>query len=369
MVEVNKGYFIDFDFISLSALRAIFGVWINICVAIIAICIRSIFRYQIKKILVSGRRKVNLWRVSPALTTSEVFEFRHLLIRALIQGNYFFVLSSMSCVVVALVGAASTVISNYSVVTNPVIRDIIVPGQNVTHFFNAMEGATLEVSNRAKALDRANAPLDELFDFVPNDNFHWIYRASQWNNTWKGPCSFAKLDAVELVIRPSNSSQFQSEIPSLGNYIPRWATEDATRQGVAYAQFWDWTHNESKPLDINDTKWLTILVTYVFGSSPDNNARYQKTSNISIVNYLASRIELSAATGAVIETPFRSDVHVAECSFVNTMDNGTVYQANAAGGSYTNAAQFISGVSSLILFCFVTTYKLSPPPAPPDVRS
>jgi len=121
-------YFIDFGFISLSALRAIFGIWINVCVAIIAICIRSIFRHQIKRILLSGRHRVNLWQVSPALTTSEVFELRHVLIRALINGHFFFVLASMSCVVVALVGAASTVISNYSVVTNSVIRDIIVPG-------------------------------------------------------------------------------------------------------------------------------------------------------------------------------------------------------------------------------------------------
>ncbi len=92
------------------ALRAIFGVWINFCVAIIAICVRTIFRYRIKRTL-SGRRRVSLWWVSPAVTP--------------------FVFASMFCVVVASVGAASTVISNYSVVTNSVIHDVVVQGQNV----------------------------------------------------------------------------------------------------------------------------------------------------------------------------------------------------------------------------------------------
>jgi len=347
MVKVNRDYFINFDFISLSALRAVFGVWINICIAIIAICIRSIFRYRIKRILLSGRQRVNLWRVSPALTTSEVFELRHVLIRALIHGHYFFVLASIFCFVVASVGAASTVISNYSVVINPVIRNAIVPGQNVTHFHNSARGALLEVSNRVKALDRANAPLDELFDFVPNDNFHWVYRASQWNNTWKGTCTFTKHEAVELVVYPTNSSQYQVEAPLLGNYIPRWATENATKQGTDYAGFYESNAN------INNTgSWTNILVSYFFGSSPDNDATFlARTSNISIVNYLAHGIGISA-TGAYVETAFRSDIHVVECGFVNTLENGTIYQANGAGGSYTSAVQGITGVIFCILFPF-----------------
>jgi len=341
MVAAKTDYFINCDFISLSALRAIFGVWINICVAIIAICIRSIFRYRIKRILLSGRRKVNLWRVSPALTTSEVFELRHVLIRALMHGQYFFVVASVFCVIVASAGAASTVISNYSVVTNPVVRDVVVQGQNVTHFHSSIKGAILEVSSRVKALDRANAPLDELFDFAPNDNFHWIYRASQWNNTWKGTCTFMKHDAVELVVYPTNSSQYQVEVPLLGNYIPRWATENATNQGMDYVGFY-----QQDP-DVNATgSWTNTLVTYFFGLAPDNDVTFPaKTANISIVNYLAHGVGKSS-TGRFIETAFRSDVHVVECGFVNMLENGTTYQANAAGGSYMSAAQGVAGVSA-----------------------
>jgi len=216
-----------------------------------------------------------------------------------------------------------------------------------------MEGATLEVSNRVKALDRANAPLDELFDFVPDDNVHWIYRASQWNNTWKGTCTFTKHEAVELILYPESTT---FRISLLEYYVPRWAKENTTKQGVVFAGLWDWEHNGSKPLNVHGTRWWTVLVTSVFGSFPDNDDAYtylEKTSDISIVNCLAPKIEISD-TGAFTETRFRSDVHVAECGFVNTLENGTVYQANAAGGSYVNAANFINGVSFLITFRFLT---------------
>jgi hypothetical protein len=79
------------------------------------------------------------------------------------HGHYHFVFASMFCIVAASVGGASTVISNYSVVTISVIRDIVVQGQNVTYFRNSLRNAILDVSSRVKALDRANAPLDELF--------------------------------------------------------------------------------------------------------------------------------------------------------------------------------------------------------------
>ncbi len=353
MLQANRDYFINCEFISLSALRAIFGVWINLGVAIIAICVRTIFRYRIKRTLLSGRRRVSLWRVSPAVTTSEVFELRRVLIRALRHGHYHFVFASIFCVVAASVGAASTVISNYSVVTNPVILDVVVQGQNVTHFHNSLGNAILDVSSRVKALDRANAPLDELFDFAPNNNFHWIYRANQWNNTWKGICTFTKHDAVDLVVYPTNSSRYQDEVPLLGNYIPPWATVNVTKQGTYYSGFYQTNST------VNDTgSWTNMIVTYFFGSSPDNDATHSaRTSNISIVNYLAHGIGKNSATGGYIETAFRSDVHVVECGFVNEVDNDTIYQANAAGGSYASAARGIGEVSFAICYFFI--YKLS----------
>lgn len=86
---------------------------------------------------------------------------------------------------------------------------------------------------------------------------------------------------------------------------------------------------------INETgSWMNTLVTaclLIVMSLP------AKTANISVVNYLAHGIGKGAGT-RFIETAFRSDVHAVECGFVNSLPNGTTCQ-NAAGGSYTSAAQ------------------------------
>jgi hypothetical protein len=331
-------YFIDCDGISQSALRAIFGVWINVCVAVISICVHFIFRSRIKALLVSGRRRISLWRVSPAVTTSEVIALRGVLVQALVQRDFAFVLVSTFCIVTALVGAASTLISNRVVTTNQILRDTLVQGRNVTNHHNSIAGALLQISTRVTALNRANAPLDELFDFVPGDDYHWIYEADQWHNTWKAECSSMKHEAVELVVYPTNSTRYQDEVPMLGNYIPPWATIDPSKQGVEYAGFFS-------PYNNGSGAWVDIIATYIFGTAADNDTGFEaKNSNISIVNYLGHGIARDPSS-TFLETRFRSDVHVVECMFTNAVDGGTFFQAKAAGGSYINAAQNVVRVS------------------------
>jgi hypothetical protein len=337
----NGDYFIDSPGISQSALRAIVGVWINICIATIAICIRFIFRSQVKKRIISGKGEVNLWRVSPAVTSSEAFELRGIIARALMKGDFTFVFVSIFCIITAVVGAAGTVISNHAVETNTVVRDAVVQGRLVTQEHFAISGALVQVSARADALTRANAPLTELFDFAPSDDSHWIYEPSQWNNTWKGSCSFAKHEAVELVVYPTKSSEYQDEVPLLGDYIPSWATVDRSKQGVDYCGFY-------KDALANHTgAWRDQVVTYVFGSAPANELGFsEKNTNISIVNYLAHHIARDDnGDSTYLETRFRSDVHTAECQFVNAFDGEIDDQANTGGGSYANAAGNVANVS------------------------
>ncbi len=335
-------YFIDCDGISQSALRAVFGVWINVCVAVIAICVRFIFRSRIKTLLVSGRRRISLWRVSPAVTTSEVMALRGVLGQALVQRDFAFVFVSTFCIVTALVGAASTLISNHVVTTNQILRDTLVQGRNVTNKHNSISGALLQISTKVTALNRANAPLDELFDFVPRDDYYWIYEGDQWHNTWKGKCSSTKHEAVELVVYPTNSTRYQDEVPLLGNYIPSWATIDPSKQGVEYAGFYN-------PYTNSSGAWVDIIATYIFGTAVDNDTGFKaKNSNISIANYLGHGIARDP-TSTFLETRFRSDVHVVECMFTNAVDGGSFFQAKAAGGSYTNAAQNVVQVSFMPL--------------------
>ena len=87
----------------------------------------------------------------------------------------------------------------------------------------------VRISGRAEALNNANAPLDDLFDFVPRADSKWICKPNQWNNTRKGSCSFTKHEAVS----PTVLNAYQGAVPLLGNYIPSWATVDPLKQGVS----------------------------------------------------------------------------------------------------------------------------------------
>jgi len=343
----NGDYFIDTPGISQFALRAIVGVWINICVAGIAFCIRFIFRSQVKKRIWSEKSGVPLWRVAPAVTSSEAFALRGILARALKKGDFSFVFVSTFCIVASIVGAASTVISNRVVGSNTIVRDAIVQGRLVTRDFNAPSmGAMVRVSARVDALTRANAPLDELFDFVPEDDTEWIYKPSQWNNTWKGDCSFAKHEAAELELYPTRSSAYQEEVPLLRNYIPSWATVNITNQGLSDILFY-------VDREINGTgSYRDVVRTYVFGTAPVGGEveTMERHTNIAIVNFLAHHIGIKDDTGYYLfsQTKFRSDIHIAECQFFNAVaDGGTRDQAGAIRGTYNSAALHISNVSSL----------------------
>jgi len=349
----NGEYFIDCPGISQSALRAIFGVWINICIAAIALCIRFIFRAQIQKRITLGPQGgVSLWRVSPAMTPSEAFEMRGILAKALMKRDFAFVFVSTFCIVTAVVGAASTVISNHAVGMNSVVRDAIVQGRLVTNEHSSVSNALIQVKARADALNGANAPLDELFDFAPGDDSKWIYKPSQWNNTWKGSCSFAKHEAVELTVYPTNSTAYQDEVPMLGDYIPSWATVDLSRQGVSHVGFY---------IGANDNgtgAWRDMVVTYIFGSTPVGHvALPERSMNLSIVNYLAHHIARdNLGNSWYLESKFRSDIHTAECQFVCAVgvDSGDRDHSNV-GGSYQSAAAGIGSVSLLLFFSFVSS--------------
>ena len=80
-------------------------------------------------------------------------------------------------------------ISNSAIRNDTVVRDVVVQGRLVTNNFTFESGSTqvrISESDRAEALNNVNAPLDELFDFVPRGDSKWIYKPNQWNDTWKG---------------------------------------------------------------------------------------------------------------------------------------------------------------------------------------
>ena len=335
---------------SLYLTRAIFGVWINFWIAVVAFCVRSLFRSHLRRRLLSNdpaKRNVSIWHISPATSPSEAFQIRIILAKAAINGHTFYVFASLFCVVATIISAASTTISNHAIVINSITRNSQVPGILVTSSQVTMVGAVVDVTTRVNALNRANAPLEELFDFIPSDNVSWIYSPDQWNNSWRGTCSYILHPAVDLVVYPTNSTRYQDEIPLLGNWLPQWATVDPTKQGRDNSGFYIGAGNLNA-----SGAWRDMIATYAFGSSPYNGAiDYNASVQFALVNYLAHNVARDQYS-TFLQTAFKSDVHVVDCTF-HHFGPGSWDQSRAQGGQYMNVAQDVAEVR-LIFYLFIS---------------
>ncbi|TDL15307.1 hypothetical protein BD410DRAFT_902659 [Rickenella mellea] len=246
---------------------------------------------------IPNKKFVSLWDISPATNPAEVFDLRAILARAVYQRNTLFFIASIACVGAAIVSAASTTTANNTFVRNRVIPHRVVDGRLVTHEHASLSGAVVNVTSRAEALAKAQAPLNQLFDFAPDDSSEWVFVAEQWNNTWTGNCTFSMHPAVDLVVYPTNSSNFQDEVPLLGSYLPQWATIDPTRQGTAYSGFYTGAGV------VNDSgAWRDLLVI-----------------NISFANFLAHNVgRYSTSSDGFVQSSLKSDVYVVECILTNS---------------------------------------------------
>ena len=359
MVQGNfagHDYFIDCGLGSLSTIRAIFGGYITLCVGIIAVCLRSMHRSWIRRKLFNPqlhKPQVTLWTISPTTTIGEVFQLRSIIARSLFGGEIFYTLASLSCIVVAIINAASTSIANRTVESNVVNRSALVSGRLVSQF-NTINSATVEVAARVQVLDNANAPLDQLFDFVPDDTSGWIFVDQEWNNTWRGRCSYHLYPAVDLRVYSTNSTSFQDEIPLLSTVLPQWATVDPTRQGTDYSGYY---YNNNNGTGV----YRDNLNTYVFGSVPDVGGLGKLTSmNISLANVLLHNVGMTS-WGKFQETSFKSNVPVVECMFNNTVPGFVpVNQAYGPTGQYDNAVFNVAEVrpNEYLVYSSKQTFKI-----------
>jgi hypothetical protein len=329
-------YFVDFDIVSESTGRAIFGAWIIICATTIGIWARSIHRSRLKRRLHSSGQDngaVSLWAISPATDALEFLELRNVFWGCLSKREFSFVLASFACVAAIVLSAGSTAISNRAVVSNIVDRVALVPGHLAENDWDSFPVATPNVTSRLHALENANAPIEELFDFIPDDASDWKYMAKEWNNSWHGRCTYSTYPAVDLVVVPTDSSMFQDEIPSLGQCLPSWTSESSTIQerqqsGCSSDNHMNFTY-----------AWHDDLITYAFSTKSDASP-----FRISFVNLLLHHIG-EDSSGRYVQAGLKSDVHVADCIFENT-SLATEHQARA-GGYLFSALLNVASVSFL----------------------
>jgi hypothetical protein len=66
-------------------------------------------------------------------------------------------------------------------------------------------------------------------------------RPNEWNNSWTGLCDFSVQRDIDLEAFPTNSTDFQQEVPGLGFVLPAWTilAESPDHQGARYVGFYD----------------------------------------------------------------------------------------------------------------------------------
>jgi hypothetical protein len=310
--SANADYWIDCNFLSVYMLRAVFGVWISICVTITAASLRAVYRSYIRCKLYSNSNGVSIWRISPPSTLPEAYEMRGLLVRYLLHKEFIYPLASSACIAAAIVGACSTAIANFAVQTNTVRRYAIVNGDLASNNFDYIYNHVVAVNARIQALNKANAPLDELFDFAPDDNSNWVYVAEEWNNTWRGNCTYLTHEGVELVLKSTNSSNFQDEVPALGAWLPQWVMANSSQQGTSYI-------STRMPAAVGNVtrRFGDEFILYAFG----NYSAAISSAKFSFANVLIPNATLSSQD-KYLETAAKSDVHVAECTLHKTAQEG-----------------------------------------------
>jgi hypothetical protein len=272
----------------------------------------------------------------------EVFGLREILFRALRRGHFSFVMVSLFCVAAAIVSAAATTIANHTVVRNTVIRRTNVPGRLSWRGASPLNGLEDRIASRIMALDRAQAPLDQLFDFIPDDNTNWVFVPKEWNNTWQGRCDFHKYFDMELEVLSTPSIVYQDVVPALGSVLPPWATVDRYKQGFSYIAA------SLDPASTNNTgAYRDLLLYYTFGTASDSGNDTSPTTDISFANLLVHNIGVGSNGSIFMDTKFRSDVHVAECTFNNS--SPSLDQAAANGGHYGSTSAQVMSVSYSVI--------------------
>ena len=292
-------YFIDIDPRFAATSRALLGVWINIMAAIITFSIRTFYKSRAKNRLHEKQvfqESFDLWRIILPTAIGEVWELRKLLLRCIAKRYLFYLLTSLTCIAAAIVSAASTAITNYSIVSNTAVRPKAVPGRLAFHVAGSVSGVDANVTSHIMALDKANAPVEGFFDFVPEDTSGWVFVEQEWNNTWNGTCNYSTYVGVDFTLNVDPSILTFPLV--LENYIPQWVNRTALgNQSFVYS-----ANNNA------DGSYRDLIGYYLFGST-EGLISSADTTNISLVNFYGHNV--------VIGSPFKANIELADCKFDN----------------------------------------------------
>ena len=133
-----------------------------------------------------------------------------------------------TCVtILCIVAILSGPIARWSTRVDLQVVEVSVPGWLATTNHNGVGGALVLWNTTIESLKAANFPLNQLLDFLPDNQVNWVYRESEWNLTWSTSCTWTDETMLPNITTTGNySGAFLAEIPGLRAVFPPGRLED-----------------------------------------------------------------------------------------------------------------------------------------------
>lgn len=183
---------------------------------------------------ISRGREVPLTSLVSLNTSGEAFDAILLLKGHLSKRRYLDILAQ--CIVVVLLSVSallSGLVDRYAARRGTVIREQLVTGflASSAWTYEGMDFATAEWNRTYPRLDKAHVPLNQLLDFLPDNDIDWLFDSTQWNNSWTMDCANTPTTARKLEATGNCNSTFD-ELPGL-------ATAFSFTKYDSYARYWN----------------------------------------------------------------------------------------------------------------------------------
>ncbi|KAI1413440.1 hypothetical protein F5Y13DRAFT_198756 [Hypoxylon sp. FL1857] len=190
-----------------------------------------------------------------------------------------------------------------------------------------------------QSLDKADFPTDQLLDYLPSSSVPWIYKAEEWDPTWRMTCSFAPETVLHNVEAYGNYTFYDpvNAFPVFREtYDPSWFDSSKYRMQSGFDAWYIVTDE----IPFKETLFFTL-----FQSDPEVNDRMYMNNDtleisLSVLHAQGFKVNNFSDTGQAATTEWMPIGPVQNATFARTDCNITrkavVKDENAIPWIWTN---------------------------------
>ncbi|RMZ76765.1 hypothetical protein DV737_g4644, partial [Chaetothyriales sp. CBS 132003] len=204
--------------LSLQDVQAGINILIDVlCAAVIFVFGRVL--WQRAAVKVAKQQNVSLPSLLSVGSPGDVYDVLVLLKKKLFTAEFAMIL--IQCLVVIVMSGAAIAsgpLARFSCREHTINQTQKVFGNLASRSIENINSFLIEWDNTTKQLDQAGFPDDQLLDFMPDSTVPWMYRESEWNNTWSLTCDRTENSPLTLrttAARWTNSPDIDDNFPGL----------------------------------------------------------------------------------------------------------------------------------------------------------